>query len=59
MKKLLLAVVASAVAAGSVNAATVYEKDGFTYKLNGDFQVQLRKKLAMTPVNMWIMTIWS
>jgi len=46
MKKLLLAVAVSTVAAGSVNAATVYEKDGFTYKLNGDFQVQLRKKIG-------------
>ena len=27
----------------SVNAATVYEKDGFTYKLNGDFQIQFRQ----------------
>jgi len=44
MKKLLLAVAVSTVAAGSVNAATIYEKDGFTYKLNGDFQVQLRQK---------------
>lgn len=46
MKKLLLAVAVSTVAAGSVNAATVYEKDGFTYKLNGDFQVQLRQKIG-------------
>ncbi|KPQ29850.1 MAG: Outer membrane protein (porin) [Marinobacter excellens HL-55] len=44
MKKLLLAVAVSTVAAGSVNAATIYEKDGFTYKLNGDFQVQFREK---------------
>lgn len=43
MKKLLLAVAVSTVAAGSVNAATVYEKDGFTYKLNGDFQIQFRQ----------------
>ncbi|MCW9009032.1 porin, partial [Marinobacter sp.] len=41
--KLLLAVAVSTVAAGSVNAATVYEKDGFTYKLNGDFQIQFRQ----------------
>lgn len=46
MKKLLLAVAVSTVAAGSVNAATIYEKDGFTYKLNGDFQIQLRKKIG-------------
>ena len=43
MKKLLLAAAVSSMAVGSVNAATVYEKDGFTYKLNGDFQVQLRQ----------------
>jgi len=43
MKKLLLAVAVSSMAVGSVNAATVYEKDGFTYKLNGDFQVQFRQ----------------
>jgi len=42
MKKLLLAVAVSTVAAGSASAATVYEKDGFTYKVNGDLQVQLR-----------------
>ncbi|MGM0774919.1 MAG: porin, partial [Pseudomonadota bacterium] len=46
MKKLLLAVAMSSVAAGSVNAATIYEKDGLTYKLNGDFQVQLRQKIG-------------
>lgn len=44
MKKLFLAVAVSTMAAGSVNAATIYEKDGLVYKLNGDFQVQLRKK---------------
>jgi len=46
MKKLLLAVAVSSVAAGSANAATVYEKDGFTYKLNGDFQVQMRQNIG-------------
>lgn len=46
MKKALLAVAVSTMAAGSVNAATLYEKDGLTYKLNGDFQVQLRKKVG-------------
>ncbi|TGN40660.1 porin [Marinobacter confluentis] len=46
MKKLLLAVAMSSVAAGSVNAATIYEKDGLTYKLNGDFQVQLRQNIG-------------
>lgn len=43
MKKLLLAAAVSSFAAGSASAATIYEKDGFTYKLNGDFQVQLRQ----------------
>ncbi|KXS54283.1 MAG: Uncharacterized protein AWU57_1319 [Marinobacter sp. T13-3] len=47
MKKLLLAVAVSSVAAGSANAATVYEKDGFTYKLNGDFQVQMREAIGV------------
>lgn len=39
MKKLLLAVAVSA-AASSASAVTVYEGNGFTYKLNGDLQVQ-------------------
>lgn len=43
MKKLLLAVAVS-VAAGSASAATIYEGNGFTYKLNGDLQIQLRQK---------------
>jgi len=47
MKKLLLAVAVSSVAAGSANAATIYEKDGFTYKLNGDFQVQMRQSIGV------------
>lgn len=47
MKKLLLAVAVSSVAAGSANAATIYEKDGFTYKLNGDFQVQMRQAIGI------------
>jgi len=46
MKKLLLAVAVSSVAVGSANAATIYEKDGFTYKLNGDFQIQMRQKVG-------------
>ncbi|MDY7116475.1 porin [Halomonas sp. SSL-5] len=43
MKKLLLAA-AVAVASGSAHAATIYQEGGFEYKLNGDFQVQLRQK---------------
>ena len=42
MKKLLLAAAVS-VAAGSANAATVYENGGLTYKVNGDFQIQFRQ----------------
>lgn len=42
MKKLLLAAAVS-VAAGSANAATVYENGGFSYKVNGDFQIQFRQ----------------
>ncbi|MFC4260689.1 porin [Marinobacter lacisalsi] len=45
MKKILLAVAVS-VAAGSANAATVYDANGLTYKVNGDFQIQLRKKIG-------------
>ncbi len=45
MKKLLLAVAVS-VAAGSASAATIYEGNGFTYKLNGDLQVQLRQDVG-------------
>lgn len=44
MKKLVLAsAVSSALLAGAVNAATVYEGNGLTYKLKGDWQIQLRK----------------
>ncbi|MFT5722231.1 MAG: putative porin [Motiliproteus sp.] len=46
MKKLILVVSVAAVMAGSVNAATVYEGKGLTYKLKGDFQVQLRKDVG-------------
>ncbi|MBV0932862.1 porin [Marinobacterium weihaiense] len=45
MKKLLLAVAVS-VAAGSASAATIYEGNGLTYKLNGDLQVQFRKEVG-------------
>lgn len=45
MKKLLLAVAVSA-AAGSASATTVYEQDGFSYKVNGDLQVQMRQDIG-------------
>jgi predicted porin len=45
MKKLLLAVAVS-VAAGSASAATVYEGNGLTYTVNGDFQIQLRRDIG-------------
>jgi predicted porin len=43
MKKLILAAAIAATTAGAANAATIYEGKGLTYKLKGDFQVQLRK----------------
>ncbi|WP_372964705.1 porin [Marinobacter sp.] len=46
MKKVLLAVAVSSMAVGSASAVTVYENEGFTYTVNGDFQVQLRKKVG-------------
>ena len=42
MKKLIIAAAVAAVTASSVNAATIYEGNGLTYKLKGDWQVQLR-----------------
>lgn len=47
MKKMLLvAAVASVSAVSSVNAATVYEGNGFKYELKGDWQIQLRQKVG-------------
>lgn len=46
MKKLILAASIAAVATGSANAATIYEGKGLTYKLKGDFQVQLRQDVG-------------
>ncbi|WP_432472259.1 porin [Amphritea sp. HPY] len=43
MKKLILAAAIAATIAGAANAATIYEGNGLTYKLKGDFQVQLRQ----------------
>lgn len=42
MKKLILATAIAAVTANAASAATVYENNGLTYKLKGDWQVQLR-----------------
>ncbi len=46
MKKLILASAIAAITAGTANAATVYEGNGLTYKVNGDLQVQLRKDVG-------------
>jgi len=45
MKKVMLtASLGAALMSGAANAVTVYKKDGLTYKIGGDFQVQLRQK---------------
>lgn len=45
MKKLPLVLAASLIAASSsLSAATIYEKDGFKFKMDGDIQIQLRKR---------------
>lgn len=46
MKKLLLAVAVSSLTVGSAQAVTIFENGGFTYKLNGDFQIQLRQNVG-------------
>lgn len=46
MKKLILAASVATVMASSANAATIYEGKGLTYKLKGDFQVQLRQDVG-------------
>lgn len=47
MKKIMLAAaIASITAATSVSAATIYEGNGLTYDLKGDWQVQLRQKVG-------------
>ena len=41
MKKLVLATaILAASAAGTASAATIYENNGLTYKLKGDFQIR-------------------
>jgi predicted porin len=46
MKKIVFGIVIAAIvaAAGSVYAATVLTKENFTYKLGGDWQIQLRQE---------------
>ncbi|WP_028301640.1 porin [Oceanospirillum beijerinckii] len=47
MKKLVLATaILAASAAGTASAATIYENNGLTYKLKGDFQIQLRQDVG-------------
>lgn len=44
MKKLILAsAIMAATTAGAANAATIYEGNGLTYKIKGDWQIQLRQ----------------
>ncbi|WP_415892208.1 porin [Neptuniibacter sp. PT8_73] len=42
MKKLILASAIAALAANSATAATIYDDKGLTFKIKGDWQVQLR-----------------
>lgn len=42
MKKLILASAIAAIAANSATAATIYDDKGLTFKIKGDWQVQLR-----------------
>ncbi|WP_027858623.1 porin [Marinobacterium jannaschii] len=47
MKKLVLAAaVIAATTAGSASAVTIYEGKGLTYKLKGDWQIQLRQDVG-------------
>ena len=47
MKKLVLAsAIIAASVAGTASAATLYNDNGLTYKLKGDFQVQLRQDVG-------------
>ncbi len=48
MKKLLISTaIGLAAISSSANAVTIYEKDGFTYKIDGDIQVQLRQNAGV------------
>ncbi len=44
MTKIMFALLAITMIAGGAQAATIYKKDGLTYKLKGDIQIQLRQK---------------
>jgi len=47
MKKLAIAsAVAALVAAGSSNAATIYDNKGLKFKIDGDFQIHLQKDIG-------------
>jgi len=48
MKKLILASAIAALTANTATAATVYENKGLTYKIKGDWQVQLRDNASKT-----------
>jgi predicted porin len=48
MKKLILAAAIAAVTANTATAATVYDDKGLTFKIKGDWQVQLRDNASKT-----------
>ncbi|MGB0204731.1 MAG: porin [Neptuniibacter sp.] len=48
MKKLILASAIAAIAANTATAATIYDDKGLTFKIKGDWQVQLRDNHSKT-----------
>lgn len=48
MKKLILAAAIAAVTANTATAATVYDDKGLTFKIKGDWQLQLRDNASKT-----------
>jgi len=48
MKKLILASAIAALAANSATAATIYDDKGLTFKVKGDWQLQLRDNASKT-----------
>lgn len=48
MKKLILASAIAALAANTATAATIYDNKGLTFKIKGDWQVQLRDNASKT-----------